>query len=82
MRRLAKLEPDEMAFTPAFIREKLSRAGLTAIRVDTRDFLLPNTPTALVGPVVAVGDRLDRIPVINRLAQSLFLSAEKPAGSD
>jgi SAM-dependent methyltransferase len=81
MRRLAKLEPDEMAFTPAFIRTKLSRAGFTHIEVVTRDFLLPNTPAALIGPVIAVGDRLDRIPVVNRIAQSLFLCAEKPAGS-
>jgi SAM-dependent methyltransferase len=82
MRRLAKLEPDEMAFTPGFIRAKLERAGFGAIKVSTRDFLLPNTPTGLIGPVVAVGDRLDRIPVINRAAQSLFFSAEKPAGGD
>lgn len=79
MRRLAKLEPDEMAFTPAFIRKKLERAGFGHIEVSTRDFLLPNTPTALIGPVVAVGDRLDRVPGVNRLAQSLFFSAEKPA---
>jgi SAM-dependent methyltransferase len=81
MRRLAKLEPDEMAFTPAFIRTKLARAGFINIQVATRDFLLPNTPTALIRPVVAVGDRLDRIPGINRLAQSLFFSAEKPTGA-
>ena len=79
MRRLAKLEPDEMAFTPSFIRDKLARAGFTRINVTTRDFLLPNTPSALIAPVIAVGDRLDRVPLINRLAQSLFLSAEKPA---
>lgn len=78
MRRLAKLEPDEMAFTPRFIRTRLERAGFANISVATRDFLLPNTPPALIRPVVAVGDRLDRIPVINRLAQSLFFSAEKP----
>lgn len=78
-RRLAKLEPDEMAFTPGFIRGKLALAGFTDIRIATRDFLLPNTPAALIRPVVAVGDRLDRIPVVNRLAQSLFFSAERPA---
>lgn len=78
MRRLAKLEPDEMAFTPRFIRAKLERAGFGNIQVATRDFLLPNTPDALIRPVVAVGDQLDRIPVVNRVAQSLFFSAEKP----
>lgn len=79
LRARAKLEPDEMAFTPNFIRAKLERAGFTAIEVSTRDFLLPNTPSPLIRPVVAVGDQLDRIPLVNRMAQSLFFSAEKPA---
>jgi SAM-dependent methyltransferase len=80
-RRLAKLEPDEMAFTPGFIRRKLEHAGFTGIKIATRDFLLPNTPEALIRPVVAVGDQLDRIPWLNRMAQSLFLVAERPAES-
>ena len=67
-----------MAFTPRFIRSKLERAGFTGIEIATRDFLLPNTPTALIRPVVALGDQLDRIPLVNRMAQSLFFSAEKP----
>lgn len=79
MRRLAKLEPDEMAFTSGFIRRQLAQAGFTHIQVATRDFLLPNTPDGLIRPVVAVGDRLDRIPLVNRMAQSLFFSAEKAA---
>lgn len=75
MRRWAKLEPDEMAFTSGFIRKKLQRAGFGRIEVHTRDFLLPNTPTALVRPVSSVSDVLDRIPLVNRAAQSLFISA-------
>jgi|CXWL01.1.fsa_nt_gi SAM-dependent methyltransferase len=77
LRKRAKLEPDEMAFTPRFIRAKLASAGFTNIKVATRDFLLPNTPDFLIRPVVALGDQLDRIPLVNRLAQSLFFSAEK-----
>jgi len=76
-RRAAKLEPDEMAFTPGFIRAKLARAGFPKIQVTTRDFLLPNTPDGLIRPVVAVSDVLDRVPLVNRTAQSLFLVAEK-----
>lgn len=79
LRRRAKLEPAEMAFTPAFIRRRLQHAGYVNIRVATRDFLLPNTPAALIRPVVAVGDVFDRIPLLNRAAQSLFFTAEKPA---
>jgi len=78
-RRLTKLEPDEMAFTADFIRAKLARAGFPKIEVTTRDFLLPNTPDALIRPVVAVSDVLDRVPLVNRTAQSLFLVAEKTA---
>lgn len=78
LRRATRLEPDEMAFTPAFIRRKLSAAGFHRIRVETRDFLLPNTPDRLIQPVMAASDVLDRIPIVNRLAQSLFLIADKP----
>ncbi|MBW7895639.1 MAG: methyltransferase domain-containing protein [Opitutaceae bacterium] len=82
LRLKAKLEPDEMAFTPRYIHRRLHTAGYVNIRVTTRDFLLPNTPTGLVPPVVAASDLLDRIPLVNRLAQSLFLVAEKgPANS-
>ncbi|MDB6115251.1 MAG: hypothetical protein JWQ62_2196, partial [Lacunisphaera sp.] len=35
---------------------------------------------ALIRPLVAVSDRLDRVPLLNRVAQSLFLVAEKPTG--
>jgi len=79
LRRAAKLEPDEMAFTPGFIRRKLAAAGFGPVRATTRDFLLPNTPSALIRPVIAVGDVLDRIPLVNRMAQSLFFVAGKPA---
>lgn len=79
-RRLAKLEPEEMAFTAGFIRRKLARSGYVNIRVATRDFLLPNTPDPLIRPLVLVSDQLDRVPLLNRIAQSLFLVAEKPAG--
>jgi SAM-dependent methyltransferase len=79
LRRAAKLEPDEMAFTPGYIRRKLLAAGFATARVTTRDFLLPNTPDALIRPVIAVSDCLDRVSLVNRLAQSLFLVATKPA---
>ncbi len=79
LRRAAQLEPDEMAFTPGFIRHRLQCAGYGNIRVATRDFLLPNTPAALIRPAVAISDALDRLPLINHAAQSLFLIAEKPA---
>jgi SAM-dependent methyltransferase len=80
LRRAAKLEPDEMAFTPGFIQSKLAQAGFSKIAVTTRDFLLPNTPDFLIRPVIAVSNVLDRVPLVNRTAQSLFLVAEKTSG--
>ena len=74
-RRLARLEPDEMAFTPTFISRKLTAAGFYDVRVDTRDFLLPNTPTPLIKAVIALGGRFEKIPLLRRLAQSVFLRA-------
>src|SRR5947207_5616786 len=61
LRRVARLEPEEMAFTPGFIRDQLRRAGFSAIRAETRDFLLPNTPEALIPAVITIGDILERL---------------------
>ncbi len=77
-RRLAKLEPSEMAFTPNDIRQRLARVGYEHIEVTFKDFLLPVTPEALVNAVVSLGDILERIPIVNMLAQSIFISARKP----
>ena len=46
-------------------------------RVTTKDFLLPNTPNALIGTVSKISDWLDRVPLVNRLAQSVFLVASR-----
>ena len=74
-RRMANLEPDEMAFTPDFIRRKLVAAGFANARVTTRDFLLPNTPEFLIKPLIVAGNWAERIPLVNRMAQSIFFVA-------
>ncbi len=74
-RRMANLEPDEMAFTSDFIRRKLMTAGFSNIRVCTRDFLLPNTPKCLVTAAITSGRWLERVPFLNRMAQSIFFVA-------
>ena len=75
LRKLAKLEPDEMAFTPSWIRARLAAAGFGEIEVEFRDFLLPVVPFALVPLVTRAGAIAEKVPAINRLAQSLFISA-------
>lgn len=78
LRRLAKLEPDEMAFTRSFIIKKLENNGFRDICVEYKDFLLPNTPAPLIRPTIRLGEVLDKIPGLNRIAQSLFISAKAP----
>jgi len=80
LRRLAKLEPDEMAFTAHFMTKKLHAAGFDPVKVVPRDFLLPNTPTALIKPVIIAGDCFEKIPGVNRLSQSVFITATRPPG--
>jgi 2-polyprenyl-3-methyl-5-hydroxy-6-metoxy-1,4-benzoquinol methylase len=76
LRQITKLEPAEMAFTPAFIRRKLKRAGFSSADVSCRDFLLPITPSLLIQPLVRVGSVLERLPGLRAMAQSLFILAE------
>lgn len=76
LRRIAKLEPGEMAFTPRFIRQKLAEAGFKHIEARPRDFLLPNTPDFLIRPLVVAGAVLEKIPLVRSVAQSIFLSAQ------
>ena len=75
IRRLARLEPEEMAFTPRFIKQKLISAGFSQVRADTRDFLLPNTPARLISSVVKISDFLENVPGVRGLAQSIFVTA-------
>lgn len=77
-RKLAKLEPGEMAFTKSFISKKLSVAGYSQISVEYRDFLLPNTPESLIKPTLTFGSQLEKIPMVKYLSQSIFISADKP----
>lgn len=77
LRKLAKLEPDEMAFTPGWIKDHLQRAGFAGLEVSFRDFLVPVVPRPLVPVVVKAGDLVEKVPGVNRLAQSLFIAATK-----
>jgi SAM-dependent methyltransferase len=74
-RRLAKLEPDEMAFTPGELRRALPAAGWRDVRVTMRDFLLPGLPVALVRPTLAVEPALEATALTRWLAQSHFITA-------
>jgi len=76
-REKARLEPDEMAFSKSFAEAQLEQAGYRNIRVACRDFLVPGIPTPLIAPSIAIGAVLEKTPVLNVLAQSLFITADK-----
>ncbi len=76
-RKWARLDPGEMAFTKRFITKKLRKAGFSDIKVEYKDFLAPQTPFALVKPVVKVGAVIEKTPLLKTCAQSLFISARK-----
>ena len=76
LRKKTFLEPDEMAFSSGFIREKLKKANFSDIRTEIRDFLLPNVPDGLIQPVIKLGNVLEKTP-ITLIAQSIFITASK-----
>jgi 2-polyprenyl-3-methyl-5-hydroxy-6-metoxy-1,4-benzoquinol methylase len=76
-RNLAKLEPDEMAFSRKFIKEKLEILEMKNINVTYKDFLLPNTPEKLIHLVIWIGDKLERIFPFNRVTQSILIVGQK-----
>ena len=72
-RRLAKLEPDEMAFTRGELQTALAQANWSDIRVDTRDFLVPGLPVSLIPPILAIEPALEAAAATRWLAQSHFI---------
>jgi 2-polyprenyl-3-methyl-5-hydroxy-6-metoxy-1,4-benzoquinol methylase len=74
-REKTKLEPTEMAFTKTFITNKLVQAGYSDIKVEYRDFLLPNTPPSLIKPLIFAGGVAEKIPLLKCMSQSIFISA-------
>jgi len=77
LRRLARLEPGEMAFTCGELKSIFQRAGFTVIKGSCRDFLVPNTPDLFIRPVIWLGALLERTPGFSWLAQSVFIVTEK-----
>jgi cyclopropane fatty-acyl-phospholipid synthase-like methyltransferase len=76
-RKRAHLDPDEMAFSKNFITNKLSKAGFRDIKVEYKDFLLPGIPNFAVKPSIVIGDVLEKIPLVKKVSQSIFISAVK-----
>lgn len=74
-RKLARLEPGEMALTKRGMKKALEYAGYQSIKIEYKDFLLPNTPRLLICPLITLGQYLEKIPIINKISQSIYISA-------
>ncbi|HEY5824305.1 MAG TPA: class I SAM-dependent methyltransferase [Cyclobacteriaceae bacterium] len=76
-RKKAHLDPDEMAFSKSFITDKLIKAGYVDVKVEYKDFLLPGIPNVLIQPSIAIGNMVEKIPLVRNVSQSIFISARK-----
>lgn len=76
-RKMAKLDPEEMAFTKKFIAKKLASAGFKDIKIEYKDFLIPGTPNPLIKPSIALGNIVEKIPFLNKISQSIYITATK-----
>ncbi|RYY56472.1 MAG: class I SAM-dependent methyltransferase [Chitinophagaceae bacterium] len=75
MRKWAKLEPDEMAFSRSFINAKLKSAGFRNIDTRYKDFLLPGVTSFLIRPSIVVGNLLEKTP-LKVISQSILITAD------
>jgi SAM-dependent methyltransferase len=73
LRKVAHLEPDEMAFSKWYAIDVLREAGFGDIHVEFKDFLLPGIPEFLIQPSITAGRVLERLPLLRTLSQSLLI---------
>ena len=74
---LIQRSPDETAFIRGRLRNDLAKYGFTEICITPFDFLHPLTPAIFIPSVCALGNCLERIPVIKEIAGSLYIRASK-----
>jgi len=76
LRKWARLDPGEMAFSKKFIRKKLQQSRFESIEINYKDFLLPGIPQILVTPSILVSDLIEKTP-LRYISQSLLIRARK-----
>jgi 2-polyprenyl-3-methyl-5-hydroxy-6-metoxy-1,4-benzoquinol methylase len=76
LRKCARLEPDEMAFSKRFIGQQLKTAGFKDIKIKYKDFLLPGILEFMIDPSIVIGDFLERTP-LRVISQSLLINATR-----
>ena len=75
-RKLAKLEPCEMAFTRNYIVKLLNKSGYKSVSAIESDFLLPSTPKKLIKFAINLSNILECCSLTRIFAQSLFITCK------
>lgn len=78
---LIKKSPDETAFIRWSLNQQLLKHGFCDVQIVPFDFLHPLTPRYLIPIVRRVGACLEKMPLINEIAGSLYIKASKPINS-
>ena len=79
--RRLHVSPDETAFVRWRFAHMLERHGFADVRITPFDWLHPVTPAPLIGPVLAAGSVLERLPVLREFAGSLAIRCRRPVVS-
>ncbi|MBI3312892.1 MAG: methyltransferase domain-containing protein [Candidatus Omnitrophica bacterium] len=67
--------PDETAYIRFPLASKLKKAGFSKIEITPFDWLHPWTPAPMIPFVKALGQVLEKIPLVRELAGSIFICA-------
>lgn len=70
--------PDETAFVRWSLRKKFVEYGFSQIQISPFDFLHPLTPRPCIPLVQSMGNILEKIPLIQEIAGSLYIRAQRP----
>ncbi len=82
LKRMLGDTPDETAFFTWQMKKALKTAGFQDIRVFPFDFLHPSIPDSLAASVEAVGNLLEKVPLLRQIAGSIFLAASKQSHAE
>lgn len=69
--------PDETAFFRWPLARLLTKTGFHHVQITPFDFLHPRVPKRLISPIRAVGDFLEKVPLVSEIAGSLYIRAAK-----
>jgi len=69
--------PDETAFFRGNLRRLLEQTGYRDVRITPFDFLHPKTPRPFISRLNAIGELLEKTPIVREFAGSLYVRAVK-----